>query len=797
MLNLLLLLEVDAQACEGSASIVINEFLANPSSTDSGHEWVELFNKGSESVDISEWVLEGGTSSYSEIVRIPIGTVIEPGRYYLIGDEYVTGDWGAPLDLEVTMTLSNASSNTDSIRILDCNDVVVDTVVYGNSQNSTDPWVDDFGNVPTSFAPKPVSGKSNARIPNGYDSNNSGLDFVATNPSPKSQNGGGGSTGGSCDSNSGVVINEFVSDPAGSDTDKEWVELFNTSNQDLDLSDWKLEGGASSYSTLASVPEGTILYSGEYLLIGGSLISEDLGIDADVEMSGSLGNASSNADAIRIVDCNDNIIDTVIYGNSLNETDPWLDDFGNVPTSFAPKPGSGQSVGRVPNGVDTNVLEDDFDALSFVSPREANDITQSCDGAFDIKINEFLPNPDGDDESYEWIELYNTASQNVDLSGWALQWGTSSYGSSFTLPEGTTIAANSYLLIGGESVTDTDIMVPIDSDLSMGAASSNADSLRLLHCGPGVSDTVIYGPTSDEGTAENTDGWKEDDGIISSFIAPKPVSGISISRRIDGSDSDVSGMDFMVSVTNTPGEANPEVQCFEDNGTIKINEIFPNPDGSDSGSEWIELYNTGTEAVRLDNWSIETASSSYSTRFIFPAEITIEPGDFFLIGEELVPSEVADINIDTTLSLGNASTGFDGIRLKDCPGNVVDTILYAKMTAVPSEDEIEFLDDAGDETVAIFPDSGKSIGRYPDGADTDNNFTDLGSNMTPTPRAPNIQSSDQGGGPGDGVVTPGQGCGQSPSAAEQPSKCSYVSSFPKTAWLVLLFVLFRREDSKQ
>jgi len=659
--------------------------------------------------------------------------------------------------------------------------------------NSSDPWLDDFGYVPTSFAPKPVSGKSNGRIPNGADSNDSGIDFAVIEPSPKSEN--GGSSNGSCDSVLGIVINEFVSDPAGSDTDREWVELYNASGQDVDISGWRLEGGASSYSTLAEVDGGITLVDGGYLLVGGSLIADDLGMPADVELSGSLGNASSNADAIRILDCNGNTMDTVIYGNSFNGTDPWLDDFGNVPTSFAPKPGSGQSVGRVPNGADTDILEDDFDTLGFVSPKAENDVVQSCDGAFDIKINEFFPNPDGDDATFEWVELYNTSAVDIDLSGWALQWGTSSYGSSFNLPQGTLIPANSHLLIGGEGVLEADITTPASNDLSMGAASSNADSLRLLHCGPGVSDTVIYGPSSEDGVAENTDGWEEDDGSFATNIAPKAVSGVSISRRIDGLDSDVSGSDFMISTVNTPGEANPEVECFEDNGTIKINEFFPNPDGTDAGSEWIELYNTGTEAIRLDSWSIETASSSYSTRFIFPAETSIEPGAFFLIGEEFVPSEIADINIDSSLSLGNASTGFDGVRIKDCPGNIVDTILYAKVAALPSEDEIEFLDDAGGETVAIFPNSGQSIGRYPDGVDTDNNFADLSSNMQPTPKAANIPGSTGDNGNGGGEV-PGQGCGQEPSAAEAPSKCAYVYGIPNAAWFAVLFVLYRRKDTK-
>ena len=82
------------------------------------------------------------------------------------------------------------------------------------------------------------------------------------------------------------------------------------------------------------------------------------------------------------------------------------------------------------------------------------------------------------------------------------------------------------------------------------------DSLRLLHCGPGVSDTVIYGPTSDDGLAENTDEWLDDDGIIAGSIAPKAVAGAGHARREDGLDSNDSGTNFVISQQGTPGSAN-------------------------------------------------------------------------------------------------------------------------------------------------------------------------------------------------------------------------------------------------
>ena len=110
----------------------------------------------------------------------------------------------------------------------------------------------------------------------------------------------------------------------------------------------------------------------------------------------------------------------------------------------------------------------------------------------------------------------------------------------------------------------------------------------------------------------------------------------------------------------------------------------------------------------------------------------MEPGAFYLIGESDVPSEFADLTLDSNLSLGNASTGVDGIRLINCLGAIEDTLLYGDLMAIPDEGE-GLLDDQGGETFAIFPDSGLTVGRTPDGVDTDFNTSDFSTNLTPTP----------------------------------------------------------------
>ncbi len=47
---------------------------------------------------------------------------------------------------------------------------------------------------------------------------------------------------------------------------------------------------------------------------------------------------------------------------------------------------------------------------------------------------------------------------------------------------------------------------------------------------------------------------------------------------------------------------------------VLIQEIFPNPDGTDSGQEWIELYNAGSQSVNLGAYRIQAGTSSYGLK---------------------------------------------------------------------------------------------------------------------------------------------------------------------------------------
>ena len=73
---------------------------------------------------------------------------------------------------------------------------------------------------------------------------------------------------------------------------------------------------------------------------------------------------------------------------------------------------------------------------------------------------------------------------------------------------------------------------------------------------------------------------------------------------MDGVDTDDNGLDFYLSLFVS---VIPILLLLvkAENFEIKINEAIPNPDGTDSVQEYIELYNTSDQSIDLDGWSIE------------------------------------------------------------------------------------------------------------------------------------------------------------------------------------------------
>ena len=188
-----------------------------------------------------------------------------------------------------------------------------------------------------------------------------------------------------------------------------------------------------------------------------------------------LGNASSDGDGVRIVDADGTVVDVVVYGP--NNDNALENEEGAAVTEWAPKPGSGQSLARRPNGVDTNVLSSDFDVVSEPTLGGSNGDgppPPDCDVSEFVVINEIMASPSGADDGNEWVELYNPEEEPINISGWTIASGPSSFSTDGQIPVDTWIDAKGYLVVAQSS----NVVDAVISKFSLGNGF-NSDGVRI------------------------------------------------------------------------------------------------------------------------------------------------------------------------------------------------------------------------------------------------------------------------------------------------------------------------------
>ncbi len=516
----------------------------------------------------------------------------------------------------------------------------------------------------------------------------------------------------------GVLINEVYYDPSPEDDGgNEWIELCNNGSDVVDLSGWWVESGGSEFDSCFDIPSASI-DPGAFLVLGGTG-------DVPGTFSPNLQNGGET-DGVRLVNADGVVVDTVLYDE--DNTNGLVDDQGTTTSAPAPDVSGGHSIGRW-NGsadcVDTDVSGVDFVDYETPSPGAANpgpatdpDGDADCTGAPSVRLNEFLSNPEGSDDGLEWVEVYNGGAETFDLSNWVVRGATKSTGgTSYVVPAGTLLAPGGFLLVGSGG----------EGSISLGNGTSG-DGV-YLECNATVVDAVIYGTS-------NGDSLPDETGAVATLLASVPAEGVSLSRRVDGADSDDPTADWTSSSVNTPGAPNQTPQCNPTGSeALKLNEVVYDPSSDDDTNEFVELVNTGSTAIQLEGFVIEAAKSSWAVNASLPSGAVIEPGAFFVVGGGTVSNEDYSAS---KLDLGNGTDG-DGVRVLDCTGVLLDTLLYGGATGDG------LVGDNGATDVADKVSAGSSLGRFPDGEDADVH-TDWHPYATPSPGEGNADpgSSDTG-----------------------------------------------------
>ncbi len=122
--------------------ILINEIMYNPADTNTGGEFVELYNRGGEVVDVSGWWLEDSTQI---MFTLPEGTTIAAGGYLVFYDDITAPDfYGLDMNISYGPYTGGLEGSGERIALKNAGDTVIDEVTYDDAL----PWpveADGFG----------------------------------------------------------------------------------------------------------------------------------------------------------------------------------------------------------------------------------------------------------------------------------------------------------------------------------------------------------------------------------------------------------------------------------------------------------------------------------------------------------------------------------------------------------------------------------------------------------------------------------------------------------------------------
>ena len=104
---------------------------------------------------------------------------------------------------------------------------------------------------------------------------------------------------------------------------------------------------------------------------------------------------------------------------------------------------------------------------------------------------------------------------------------------------------------------------------------------------------------------------------------------------------------------------------------VVINEIHYHPDNKSEPAEFVELFNTGTELVRLAGWKF-----TQGIHFSFPIDAVIEPGGFLVVAQD--PEFLKKKFGVSALGpfLGHLSSKGEKLTLRNAAGKVVDKVEF-------------------------------------------------------------------------------------------------------------------------
>jgi hypothetical protein len=387
-----------------------------------------------------------------------------------------------------------------------------------------------------------------------------------------------------------ILINEAMASnpgvvPARDGGFYDWVELYNPTDADVNISGWGLSDEAN-VAAKWTFGEGTVVPAKGYLLIFCSDLNQT---DPSGELHASF-KLKAGSDTVVLSDATGKAVDKLplphvteghSVGRNAEDISDWL-DFSEPTPGF-----SNDAKGRA----------------AYVASMDASSIG--------LLISEFQPSnkttiKTQSGEYSDWVEIYNPTDKEIDLTGFGLS-DDRTKPLKWTFPQGTRIPAGGRILVWCGGYVDVSGLYPDELHATF-SLNSFEESVVLSDSSGRIIDAVDYsGIGTDASYARQPDGsWQ---------ATARPTPGY------ENTDEGYAAFAQQeAAATNGGGLLISEVMAAKDETIL---------DG-DAYYDWIELYNTTGETVDLSGWGLSDNTKN-PQKWTFPEGTAIAPGEYKLV----------------------------------------------------------------------------------------------------------------------------------------------------------------------
>jgi|GEM_PF-2296721 len=482
-----------------NAQVVINEIHYNPSSfqgSDNDFEFIELFNPGTEDVDMSGYSFGDGVEHiFSE------GTTLAAGGYLVVAITDTLVDQGVVPSV-IVWTAGGISNGGEDIYLLDASGVLVDTVDYEDGSNDFGDWGvlhDGYGAslelIDASSDNSLAASWQASYVRNGTPGAANSVEPAATAMTVHDIQFTEAANGASTHVDEYVEVSGIVTAVGSSvfaiqDGAGAWNGIYCWWKQtsDLALGDNITVRGYvyenAGYGLLGDPDRSATLLTSGYIA---SVNSSGNDLPAAVELSvAALQDEQYESVLVKTQGFVTEIASEDNYGEwKISDVDGDTVSVNDRFVVTVPALGTQMMV--------TGALNEwggsDNSAPTWrIEPATAEDVAEIIPGS--VVINEIHYNPSsfqGSDNDFEFIELFNPGTEDVDMSGYSFGDGVE-----HIFSEGTTLAAGGYLVV---AITDTLVdqgVVPSVIVWTAGGISNGGEDIYLLDASGVLVDTVDY-----------------------------------------------------------------------------------------------------------------------------------------------------------------------------------------------------------------------------------------------------------------------------------------------------------------